>query len=87
MSGGLAALKKSKTVVPQSQLFNVYALIESHLCYADVIWDNLAKTKLYINDVYIKDTNSADENRTRNEKRDVFSTLRPFKIMLSSKCD
>ena len=38
MSGGLAALKKLKDVVPQSQLCNVYcALIESHLRYADVI--------------------------------------------------
>ena len=34
------------------------------------------------------DTNSADGKRTRNkQKRDVFSTLRPFKLMLSSECD
>ena len=47
MSGGLAALKKLKNVVPQSQLCNVYcALIESHLRYADVIWGSLSKTKL-----------------------------------------
>ena len=47
MSGGLAALKKLKNVVPRSQLFIVYyALIESHLRYADVIWGNLSKTKL-----------------------------------------
>ena len=38
MSGGLAALKKLKNVVPQSQLCNVYyALIESHLHDPDVI--------------------------------------------------
>ena len=38
--------------------------------------------------IYILDTNSADEKRTRNkQKRDVFSTLRPFKLMLSSECD
>ena len=30
------------------------------------------------------DTNCADEKRTRNkQKRDVFSTLKPFKLMLS----
>ena len=47
MRGGLATLKKLKNVVPQSQLCNVYyALIESHLRYADVIWGNLSKTKL-----------------------------------------
>ena len=39
MSRELAALNKLKHVVPQSQLCNVcYALIESHLRYADVIW-------------------------------------------------
>ena len=39
-SRGLAALKKLKNVIPQSQLCNVYyALIESHLRYADVIWE------------------------------------------------
>ena len=47
MSGGLAALKKLKNIVPQSQFCNVYyALIESHLRYADVIWGNLSETKL-----------------------------------------
>ena len=47
MSGGLAALKKLKNIIPQSQLCNVYyALIESHLRYADVIWSSLSKTKL-----------------------------------------
>ena len=49
MSGGLAALKKLKNVVPQSQLCNVYyALIESHLRYADVIWGNLSRAKLAV---------------------------------------
>ena len=39
MSGGLAALNELKNFVPQSQLCNVYyALTESHLRYADVIW-------------------------------------------------
>ena len=43
--GGIAALKKLKTVVPQSQLCNVYyAIIESHLRYADVILGSLSKT-------------------------------------------
>ena len=47
MSGGLAALKKLKNIVPQSQLCNVYyTLMESQLRYADVIWDSLSKTKL-----------------------------------------
>ena len=39
MIGGLAALKALRNVIPQSQLCNVYyALIESQLRYADVIW-------------------------------------------------
>ena len=47
MSGGLTALKKLKNIIPQSQLFSLYyALIESHLRYADVIWCSLSKTKL-----------------------------------------
>ena len=47
MSGGLAALKKLKNVLPQSQLCNVYHILtESHLRYADVIWGNLSQTKL-----------------------------------------
>ena len=47
MSGDLAALKKLKIVIPQSQLCNVYyALIERHLRYADVIWGSLSKTKI-----------------------------------------
>ena len=45
---GLAALLKIlEKVVPQSQLCDIYyALIESHLRYADVIWGNRSKTKL-----------------------------------------
>ena len=47
ISGGFAALKRLKNVIPQSQLCNVYyALIESHLRYADVIWGSLSKTKI-----------------------------------------
>ena len=39
ISGGFAAPKGLKNVIPQSQLCNVYyALIESHLRYAEVIW-------------------------------------------------
>ena len=46
-SRGLAALKRLKNVIPQFQLCNVYyALIESHLCYADIIWGSLLKTKI-----------------------------------------
>ena len=46
ISGGLAALKKLKNVIPQFRLCNIYyALIESHLRYADVIWSSLSKTK------------------------------------------
>ena len=47
MSGGLAALKRLKNIISQSQLCNIYyALIESHLRYADVIWGSLSKTKI-----------------------------------------
>ena len=47
ISRGLAALKGLKNVIPQSQLCNVYyARIKSHLCYADVIWGSLSKTKI-----------------------------------------
>ena len=47
ISGGLAALKKLKNVIPQFRLCNIYyALIESHLRYADVIWSSLSKTKI-----------------------------------------
>jgi len=47
MSGCLAALKRLKDVILQFYLCNVYyALIESHLCYADAIWGSLSKTKI-----------------------------------------
>ena len=68
MSRGLAALKKLKNIIPQSQMCNVYySLVESHLRYADVIWGSLSKTKIatlqklqdraysIINDARIKD--------------------------------
>ena len=46
LSGGLAALKRLTNVIQQSQLCNVcFALIESHLRYADVIWGSLSKPK------------------------------------------
>ena len=46
MSGGLAALKKMKNIISQSQLCNVYyALSESHLRYADVLWGSPSETK------------------------------------------
>ena len=44
---GLASIRKLKNTLPQSQLLNVYqALIESHLRYANMIWDALSNTKL-----------------------------------------
>ena len=47
ISGGREALKRLKNVIPQSQLCKVYyALIESHLRYANVIWGSLAKPKI-----------------------------------------
>ena len=46
MSGGLRSLKKLKNLIPQSQLDHVYALVESHLRYANVIWGSLPKSKL-----------------------------------------
>ena len=47
ISGGRAALRRLKNVIPQSQLCNVYyALIESHLRYGDVIWGSLSITKI-----------------------------------------
>ena len=47
MSGGPAALKILKNVIPQSQPCNAYyALTESRLRYAAVIWGSLSKTKL-----------------------------------------
>ena len=40
--GGFASLKKLKNILPQSKLYSVYyAIVESHLCYADVILGSL----------------------------------------------
>ena len=45
--GGLASLKKLKNILPQSKLGSVYyAIVESQLRYADVIWGSLAKRKI-----------------------------------------
>ena len=45
--GGLSSLKKLKNIIPQTKLFSVYyAIIESHLRYANEIWGSLPKTKL-----------------------------------------
>ena len=45
--GGLSALKKIKNIIPQSQLCSVFhAIVESHLRYADLIWESLSKTEL-----------------------------------------
>ena len=45
--GGLASLKKLKNILPQSKLCSVYyAIVESHLRYADVIWGSLPTRKL-----------------------------------------
>jgi hypothetical protein len=45
--GGLASLKKLKNIIPQTKLCSVYyAIVESHLRYANVIWGSLPKTKL-----------------------------------------
>ena len=47
--GGLASLKKLKNIIPQSKLCNAYyAIVESHLRYANEIWGSLPKTKLDI---------------------------------------
>ena len=44
----LSSLKKLKNILPQSKLCSIYqALVESHIRYADVGWDNLPKTKLH----------------------------------------
>ena len=40
-------MKKLKGILPQSMLFQVYkALVESHLRYADVVWESLTETKI-----------------------------------------
>ena len=45
--GGLASLKKLKNIIPQSKLCTVYyAIVESHIRYADEIWGSLPKLKL-----------------------------------------
>ena len=45
--GGLASLKKLKNILPQSKLCCVYyAIVESHLRYADVIWGSLPVRKI-----------------------------------------
>ena len=45
--GGLASLKKLKNILPQSKLCCVYyAIVESHLRYADVIWGSLPARKI-----------------------------------------
>ena len=45
--GGLSSLKKLKNIIPQTKLCSVYyAIIESHLRYANEIWGSLPKTKL-----------------------------------------
>ena len=44
---GLSSLKKLKNILPQSKLCCVYyAIVESHLCYADVIWGCLLARKI-----------------------------------------
>ena len=45
--GGLATLKKFKNILPQSKLGSVYyAIVESHLRYADISWGSLQTRKL-----------------------------------------
>ena len=47
ITSGLAALKVLRNIIPQSQLMHVYyALIESHLRYANVVWGSLSDTKM-----------------------------------------
>ena len=46
VAAGLSSLKKLRNILPQSKLCSVYqALVESHIRYSDVVWDNLPKTK------------------------------------------
>ena len=45
--GGLSSLKKLKNMIPQTKLCSVYyAIVESHLRYADEVWGSLPNTKL-----------------------------------------
>ena len=47
MSDGLSAVKRLKSILPQSQLCSVYyARVESHLRYGNVSCGSLCKTKL-----------------------------------------
>ena len=47
MNGSLAALNRLKIVIPKFKLCNAwYALIESHLSNADLIWNSLSTTKI-----------------------------------------
>ena len=47
IASGLASLKKLKNIISQSQLMEVYyALVESHLKYANVVWGSLSDTKI-----------------------------------------
>ena len=47
IKSGTWALKRLKNILPQSQLSIVYyALVESQLCYGDVVWGSLSKAKL-----------------------------------------
>ena len=47
VTSGLASLKMLKNITPLSQLMYVYyALIESHLRYANVVWGSLSDTKM-----------------------------------------
>ena len=49
IASGLASLKKLKNIISQSQLMEVYyALVESHLRYANVVWGSLSDTKMEV---------------------------------------
>ena len=51
--GGLASLKKLKNIIPQRKLCSVYyAIIESHLCYANEIWAVFQKQNLIPSNAY-----------------------------------
>ena len=45
--GGLSSLKKLKNMISKTKPCSVYyAIVESHLRYANEVWDSLPKTKL-----------------------------------------
>ena len=47
VSSGLWSLKKLMKIAPQSQLVNIYhAIVESHLRYANTVWESLSNTKI-----------------------------------------